>query len=137
LKFLGNLSENKIQDIKTRLKKVKFSKFEGTVGKTGFFDNEDNIKVIWVELLADKIELLQKEINKEINSFREDNNSKFDSYITMAKVMDVLNKQELIKEVNKMNFRKLDFEVNEFLLIKSEMTKKGPRYKVLERFPLN
>lgn len=136
LKFLGNLSEDKIKEVKKKLKNIKFSKFEGKIGNTGFFDHENNIKVIWVELLSNKLEKLQKEIDKEVKYFGPQT-KEFQSHITMARVTQVLNRQELVKEVKNMNFRKLDFEVNEFLLLKSELTKQGPKYKVLEKFKLN
>ncbi|MBL7059291.1 RNA 2',3'-cyclic phosphodiesterase [Candidatus Pacearchaeota archaeon] len=137
LKFLGNLSEDKIKEVKRKLKEIKFSKFEGKIGRTGFFDNQDNIKVVWVELLADRINKLGEEISKILGEFKKDDSTNFNPHITMAKVDQVLNKQELVKEVQNMNFRKLDFEIKEFLLIKSELTKKGLQYKILDKFTLN
>ena len=137
LKFLGNLSEDKIKEVKRKLKEIKFSKFEGKIGRTGFLDNQDNIKCVWVELLADKIDKLQEEINKTLGGVKKEDSLKFNPQIIMAKIDQVLNKQELVKEVQNMNFKKLDFEVKEFLLVKSELTKKGAQYKILDKFVLN
>ncbi len=135
LKFLGNISDEKLSNVKEKLKKIKFEKFDCGVGKIGVFD-ENNIKIIWVDLVCDKINELQENISNVLKEFPSDN-KEFTTHITTARVRMVVNKEELFKELRNLHFKGMDFEVNEFLLIKSELTKQGPQYKVLERFKLN
>jgi RNA 2',3'-cyclic 3'-phosphodiesterase len=132
LKFLGEVTEEQIKKIDEDLKKIKLSKFDCSIGKVGIFDNEDNIKIIWVNLIAEEIFKLQKQVAK--NFKREDMG--FHPHITTSRVVEVVNKNALLKELRNINFKKLDFEVGEFLLMKSEITKEGLKYKVLKRYAL-
>ncbi len=136
LKFLGELSEEKIRYIDKDLQKIKFEKFKCKMGDVGFFGGEDNIKIIWVDMIAKEIYDLNEEINNALKSVRRDDN-KFQSHITTARVKAVVNKNELLKELRNFNFKKLEFEVSEFLLMKSELTPEGPKYKVLGRYGLH
>ncbi|MBT96623.1 MAG: RNA 2',3'-cyclic phosphodiesterase [Candidatus Pacearchaeota archaeon] len=133
LQFLGSISEEEIEETKKELREIKFEKFNCGIGKIGVFNNERFIKVIWVDLISDKIEKLQKQISSKLSKFPSDF-KKFESHITTARVKFIINKEELIEELKKINFRNLDFEVNEFVLMKSELTREGPKYKILERF---
>ncbi len=137
LKFLGEISEEKVNEIKEKLKEVKFEKFECEVGKVGVFNNEKFIKVIWVELKSDKLLELEKKISEIFPELSFD--KKFVPHITVARVVSVNNKEELIKAIKKIHFKNLKFEVNEFFLMKSELMKKkieGSRYKIIERYKL-
>lgn len=142
LKFLGEISEKKIEDIKNKLKEIKFNKFKVKTGKTGFFNSEKFIKVIWIELISegDKLKELQKLVSAKfpeiISKYAE-----FSSHITTARVKSLTNKankEKLIKEIKGMNLKDLSFDIDEFVLMKSEFIKepRGVSYKVLERFKL-
>ena len=133
LKFLGDISEEKLEEIQKKLRKINFKKFKCEIGNPGFFESEKFIKVIWIGLISDKLEELQKRIGDELNWESKDE-KEFSSHITCARVSSVRDKKRLLEEIKKINFKKLDFEVNNFLLIKSELTQKGPIYKVIERF---
>jgi len=134
LKFFGEITEEKIEKIKKTLKEINFKSFSCEIGKTGFFDDEKHIKVIWVDLISDKLNEIQKEIAKKFPEFYEDKG--FSSHITLARVKSIINKEELIKEVKKINFKKLDFSVKEVVLMKSGLFREGPKYKIIERFKL-
>ncbi|MAG79019.1 RNA 2',3'-cyclic phosphodiesterase [Candidatus Pacearchaeota archaeon] len=136
LKFLGSISEEEIEETKKKLSEIKFEKFNCKIGKTGVFDNESHIKVIWVDLISDKIEELQKQVSNKFLEYPSDF-KKFNSHITTTRVKFIINKEKLIEEIKKINFKNLDFDVNEFVLMKSELTREGPKYKVLERFKLS
>lgn len=135
LKFLGEISEEKLWEIEKKLKEVKFKEFECEIGETGFFDSEERIRVIWVGLVSDKLKELEKEISEKLAEFPKDY-KEFNSHISLARVKEVINKEGLVEQIKKMNFKNLKFEVNEFLLMKSELTEFGPIYRVIERFKL-
>lgn len=136
LKFFGEISEEKIKEIDKELQKMKFGKFECDMGDIGFFGGEENIKIIWVEMVAKEIYKLQEEISNVLKSGRK-RDDKFVSHITTARVKAVVNKNELLKELRNFNFKKLKFEVDEFLLMKSELTPEGPKYKILKKYKLD
>ena len=135
LKFLGKITNEELEEIKKRLKEIKFEKFDCHVGKTGFFKNKSHIKVIWVELISKNLKELQKKINKTTLDFLTDN-KKFNSHLTIARVKSIPDKSRLINEVKKIHFKKLGFEINEFVLMKSELFPEGPKYKIIEKFKL-
>lgn len=137
LKFIGETSLEKIDEIKKRLKEVKFEKLNCGVGKTGVFDSEKHIKIIWVELLSDKLKELQVLINEKFPEISSSDYKEFNSHITTARVKEVINREKLIDDLKKINFKKLDFEISEFLLMKSELTAQGPIYRIIEKFKLN
>lgn len=138
LKFLGEVPEEKVQDIKKRLSQIKSEKILCKISKTRIFDDENYIKIIWVDLTSDNDELqkLQKKIDEKLpESFSK---KEFSSHITTVRVKGFRynqDKKKLIEELKKINFN-LDFEADEFLLMKSELFPEGPKYKIIEKFPL-
>ncbi|MCK5149756.1 RNA 2',3'-cyclic phosphodiesterase [Candidatus Pacearchaeota archaeon] len=134
LKFLGEINEEKIEEIKSKLKELKFEKFDCEIGKTGFFHDKNHIKVIWVELVSEKIKELQQQIDRLFPEILVD--KEFSFHITTARVKFVEYRENLVKEVEKIHFKNLDFEVDEFVLIKSELMRQGPVYKILQKCSL-
>jgi len=133
MKFLGDLNEDEIKKTEIALRKIKSSKFSCSFGKAGFFGDTRRIDVIWIELLSDKLIQLEKEISGAIN---ENYGKEFTPHITLSRMKRVFNKKKLAEAVKNFNFKNLGFEVEEFILMKSELTKDGPKYKVIEKFPL-
>ena len=64
LKFLGEISEEKLGDIEKKLKEIKFNRFECEVGKAGVFDSEKHIRTIWVGLISDKLKELEEKFEE-------------------------------------------------------------------------
>lgn len=138
LKFLGEISEEKIKKVQEKLSGIKFEKFSCNIGNPGVFKNEKFIKIIFVELISEnnKLEKLQKKISEKLPEFYE--KRKFSSHVTTARVkfVDRSLKEKLVQEIEKINFKDLNFEADEFVLMKSELFPQGPRYKILEKFKL-
>ena len=135
LKFFGNVSESDILDIKKKLSLLNFKPFKGEAKNSGFFGDGSHIKVIWADFLSNELTNIYLEVEKMFPEFPS-NIKKFSSHITLARVNSVKNKEELIEKIKKLNFRNLSFEVNEIVLMKSELMRDGPKYKVLEKFKL-
>lgn len=135
LKFLGEVGEDKVEEIVGKLKEIKLKSFEVEVGKLGVFPSRDHINVIWLDILpGEKV----KEINESINNvlgMSEDR--EFVSHLTTARVKSVKNKEKLIEELDKLHFKKLNFDVKEFILMKSQLTPFGPIYRIIEKFKLS
>ncbi|MEK6872441.1 MAG: RNA 2',3'-cyclic phosphodiesterase [Nanoarchaeota archaeon] len=130
LKFLGEITENKIDEIKERLNDVRFRTFEGQFGGVGVF-SESFVKIIWVELIGDVFEL-QKQIDEKLNGLFEPEKI-FMSHITIARVKHVDDKKKLIEFLKNITSKKIKFKIDNFYLMKSELKPEGPLYKVIEK----
>ena len=58
------------------------------------------------------------------------------SHLTIARVKNIKDKKEFLKELKKMEIKQIKFQVNEFYLMKSELTSKGPVYSVIKKYKL-
>jgi len=134
LKFLGEVADEKINEIKRRLSNVKFKKFDVEVSGIGVFPSENYIRVIWVGL-RDSTSMfdLAKEINKQLPEFK--NDYPFKAHITIGRVKTIKDREELVKELRKIKIVPQRFSVKEFKLYKSTLTSKGPVYLELAKFP--
>lgn len=136
LKFLGEINENKINEIKERLSKIKFKPFKVNLDKMGVFPNENYIRVIWIGLSPKgKVIGLQQKIDSELlDLFPKD--QRFSAHMTFGRVKFIKDKEEFKKNLE-IDIEEKEFEIKEFCLVKSELSKDGPKYEILERFKLN
>ena len=130
LKFLGEISEEKAEEVKKKLKEIKIKKFKVSFAEFGVF-NENFVRIIWMHLTG--AEELQKEIDEKLKEIFE-KERRFMGHITIARVKSC-DRKKLIKEVEKMSSER-GFYVESFELISSELTESGPIYTILEKFKL-
>ncbi len=135
LKFLGEVEEKRLDGIKNKLKNVNVRKFKVRIEGTGVFPNEKFIRIVWVGLgPEEKVIELQKKVDEELIEFSEQE-TRFKAHLTLARVKHVKNKKNLLDFLKNSNIGG-EFVVSEFSLIKSELTKDGPRYSVVETYAL-
>src|SRR3989344_6158969 len=130
LKFLGEIDEKKINEVKKKLKEVKFDEFEAELGEIGVFSKKF-IKIIWTKLNGRGIFDLQKQIDDELKDFFSEE-QRFMSHITIARVKTVGDKKSLIDYIENMKIESIKFKVDKFYLKKSELLPEGPIYSDLE-----
>ncbi|MEK6932990.1 MAG: RNA 2',3'-cyclic phosphodiesterase [Nanoarchaeota archaeon] len=135
LKFLGEVKENRLNEIKERLNKIKFKSFKVKLDKIGVFPNEDHARVIWTGLSPkEKAIELQKQVDSELlDIFSKD--QEFNVHITLARVKLIKDKEEFNKNL-KIDIEEKELEINEFCLVRSILTKDGSKYEILEKFKL-
>lgn len=134
LKFLGNINENQLKEIKERLKKIKSKSFEVSLNKLGIYPNEEFIRILWIDLNPkDKILELANNIDYELIQFPNDH--PFSDHITIARVKFMKDKEKFIKKL-KLKVKQLSFKANSFELMKSDLSKDGSQYTVLEAYSL-
>lgn len=63
LKFLGEVSESKLEEIKNKLSEIKLSGFKTKISKIGFFSKSE-IRIIWLSM--SDCEKLQEEIDEKL-----------------------------------------------------------------------
>lgn len=134
LKFLGEVPEDKIEDIKQALKEVKFDKFELKTTKLGFFPDERKPRVIWLGLEPEQkiIELQQKIDEALLTVFP--TNQEFRAHLTLGRVKLIKKKQEFVDMLQKMETEELSFEVDGFKLMQSKLKREGSVYTTIEEF---
>jgi len=132
LKFLGAIEKEKLEDVKNRLKRVDFSEMNLRLGKVGTFNFRGNPRIVWVEILGGSFHL-HKKIDEVLRGLF-DEEERFMSHLTIARVKYVKDKNGFIEYVSKIKSKKIKFSVDNFRLKKSELRKLGPVYETLEEF---
>lgn len=133
LKFLGEIDEEKLVEIKRRLKEIKYRKFEAKISELGVF-SPSYIKIVWVKL--NNCYDLQRIIDEKLEGiFKKE--ERFMGHLTIARVKSVKNKKYFLGEVKKTEIPAgLKFKVKSFELKKSELTPEGPIHEIIEEYAL-
>ncbi|MFZ1970784.1 MAG: RNA 2',3'-cyclic phosphodiesterase [Candidatus Nanoarchaeia archaeon] len=132
LKFLGEIDEDKILEVKKRLKEIKFSDFEAKLDKIGFFDNTDR-GVVWVNIT--NCEKLQKEIDKKLEGLFQ-KEKRFMGHLTIARTKYIKNKREFLEKLDQIKISHFGFNIGEFDLKESVLTGQKHVYINLEKYKL-
>lgn len=138
LKFLGNVSEEEIEKIKKQLFELPFSKFELVIDGVGFFPSEKYVKILWVDFVSNKLKFIKDIIEEKLFEIGVNKETReFTSHVTVARIKSVKDRTKFLEKVKGTKIKKMSFEVDKISLIKSELTRRGPIYKVVEEFKLN
>ena len=134
IKFLGEVDESKIDEIKQKLVSIKFDKFSLTLDKLGVFPNENYVKVLWIGVKPhEQLKELQAKVEESLKGFNFRKDHKFHPHITIARVK-FLKDKEGFKKLLKQEIKEERFVVDSFKLIKSTLEKTGPVYEdILEQ----
>ena len=115
LKFLGDISEEKIPEIKKRLSEIKLdSQINAELEETGVF-NKKVVRIIWTKLSGKGIFELQKKIDEKLSDMFP-KEERFMSHITIARVRNVSNKPELFEYLKSIKPKKIKFRIDSFAL---------------------
>lgn len=133
LKFLGEISFEKMEEIKEKLKEIDFEKFEAKVGKIGFFDKPKS-GIVWLEI--NNCKPLQMEIDKILKDIF-DEEKRFMGHLTIARVKKVKDKKIFFNKLNQINIPRIFFIIDKFYLMQSKLRKEGPEYFILNEYFLN
>jgi len=134
LKFLGEIDEKKIEEVRERLENVKKEEFEAYIDGIGVF-SQKFLRVLWVKLNGKGVLFLQEKIDKVLEGLFE-KEDRFMSHITIARIKKVVDKKIFLDYIKKMKLKKIKFRVKDFVLKKSELTRHGPNYEDIERYGL-
>ncbi|MBU4487330.1 MAG: RNA 2',3'-cyclic phosphodiesterase [Candidatus Delongbacteria bacterium] len=141
LKFLGDVSTEKIQSVSTRLSIVskRFKEFEALLKGIGIFKDFYHPKVIWFGLRNyTEFEKLKNEIENSLSDLGfEIDYRRFAPHLTAGRFKEAGSAKELMKlvSVNQDVYFQV-IPVKEIILFESILKAEGPEYKVIESFPL-
>lgn len=130
LKFLGEIEDEKIEEVKERLRGIKFRKFRSEIKNVGVFSPK-LIKIVWIYLSG--CARFQKVVDAVLKGLF-GKEKRFMSHITIARVKDVEDKKKFLEELGKLKVGELKFEIDKFYLMESVLREEGPEYKVVENF---
>lgn len=124
LKFLGEIDDEKIEEVRKRLREIDFEKFEVGVESIGVF-SEKFVRIVWLHLT--NCDGLQKEVDESLEGLfsRE---QRFMSHLTIARVKNVGDKKHFLDELKRIEIPRLSFEVDRFYLKKSVLKREGAVY---------
>jgi len=134
LKFLGEIDEDHLKLVREKLKEIKFSPFTCSLGQAGVFDPK-HIRIIWLTLVGEGVNLLQQKVDEVLKGIFIPEN-RFMSHITIARVKSVENNDCLIKFLQDLDYKRIQFIVERFSLKESKRNQEGPVYSDIEQFQL-
>ena len=132
LKFLGDIEEDAINDVKKRLPSITHPPFELTLKDVGVF-SQKFIKIIWVKVSDVPLQPLVDNCLKNI--FKLEN--RFMGHITIARVRSLADKKSFLQLINATTVNEVSFMVKDFYLKESILTPDGPIYKDIDRYKLS
>ena len=136
IKFLGEIDENQIEEVKTFLSTLKEEAFEVSVKGVGVFPSENYMRVIWIGLEKNKekfLGLMQK-ADDNLNKIREEKR-KPKAHLTIARVAMPNEKlKALIRKLKEIEIGKIT--VSSIKLMRSKLSPKGAEYSTLAEIKL-
>lgn len=136
LKFLGDISEQQLTQLKKHLQQITFKKFEASLNQIGFFPSSAKPRILWVDLHPPtNIINLQQLIDQE-TLFISTREQEFKTHLTLGRIKLIKNK-ETIKSLQKIKIQNKKTTITKFQLMQSTLTKDGPKYTTLQEYELN
>ena len=132
LKFLGEIEEDAINDVKKRLFSFTHPPFELTLKGVGVF-SQKFIKIIWVKVSDVPLQPLVDNCLSDI--FEPEN--RFMGHITIARVKNLADKESFLQLINVTTVNEVSFMVKDFYLKESILASDGPIYKDIVRYKLS
>ncbi len=139
LKFLGEVDEEKVEEVRKRLKEINFTSFETKTDKIGVFENRKSGKykrriIVWLHLT--NCGELQGKIDEALSGLFKPE-KRFMPHLTIARVKEVDDKEEFVNGLEKIGMPKVNFNVGRFRLKESVLRNGEREYKTIEEYPLN
>jgi 2'-5' RNA ligase len=142
LKFLGEVPETKIDDIRNALALAVegMSTFQLEIAGAGAFPNARNARVVWIGVSSEieKLNRLQAAVEEalvRIGMEREDR--PFKPHLTLARIKYVRSRERLLAALEQVKDVRLQgFEVKAVSLMKSELKRSGAEYTEIARIEL-
>jgi 2'-5' RNA ligase len=131
LKFLGEIDDEKLERVKTALKKIEFKPMKLKLGKVGTFSVRGKPSIVWIKVEGKAIYDLQKAIDEVLlGSFKPE--ERFMGHLTIARIKYVKDKKGFLEHIDSIKCKPVAFETREFKLKKSDLKQVGPVYTDIE-----
>ncbi len=135
LKFLGEVSNNLVNQIEERLNKINFSQFSLTLDNIGVFPNESYIRVIWIGVRPkEEPTRLKEDIDNILFELGFKKEPNFYPHITIGRVKSIKDKEGFIKNLKSIKVDEEELKIDSFKLMESTLTREGPIYREISIF---
>jgi 2'-5' RNA ligase len=141
IKFLGNISDDKLSDVKRAIQKAAsvVDPYDAHVEGLGAFPKPHYIRVIWAGVMNGKNETraIHQQLERELRELGFVHDHDFTPHLTLARVRSGQRRDELalrLRELSDVKFGTSRIEAIE--LKESKLTPEGPIYSTLERFDI-
>ena len=135
LRFLGDTSLTKLDEIESCLKKIEIEPFEIMVYGVGAFPTKRKPRVIWIGVAqnADRICKLKLEIDSHLENLGyQSEKKKFTPHATIARVRYIKDAGKLTSNLDDLANQPIGtMSVSKFNMKKSTLTPSGPIYETL------
>jgi 2'-5' RNA ligase len=142
LKFLGEVGEEKLYGVieKTRLALSEIFNFKVRLSGLGSFPNPSSPRVVWVGVSQGKDELkkLSQRIEENLShlGFPKENRE-FSAHLTIGRVRSPRKRDKLVKKIDELESSDVgEFSVDKVLVMESQLSPKGPTYRIIEEVNL-
>lgn len=139
LKFLGEISEEAVDEVYSVMKELDFKPFELELRGVGCFPNVRRVNVIWVGTRegGEVLTSLANDLEKKLRRLGfEPEQRPFTPHATIARVKYVQSRDGLISALEKMKDLEIGrMTVDSIKLKKSQLTARGPIYTTLRSVP--
>ncbi|HUO76090.1 MAG TPA: RNA 2',3'-cyclic phosphodiesterase [Thermodesulfovibrionales bacterium] len=142
LKFLGEIPENTVTELKETLSSVvsHHESFALRFKGVGIFPDKRRPRVIWIDLLeAEKLIKLQKEVENSLLTlgFKMEDRP-FSPHLTIGRIRSSAGKESLLRAVETLKDKDFgNIGVNNVSLMKSDLKPGGAQYTTIAEFSLN
>jgi len=141
LKFLGEVPEEKINEVFSATQKALegAKRFSMSLKGTGAFPNLRKPRVIWIGTGSGEEELshMAKRIEEEMEKIGfPKEKRRFSAHFTIGRVKSPKNIEKLMELVESSDFQTEKIEVNEVVVMKSQLHPAGAIYTPLKKVPL-
>jgi len=141
VKFLGNVEENKINDISTAIENAAkdFSVIKLDTGQPGVFPNEKRPRVLWLGIEGDVEQFvrLSKTCESELSKLDyEKDEREIKPHITIGRIRDPKKQKGLVTVLRDLSVESIKFKADSLNLMRSELNQKGAVYSILHSVDL-
>ena len=138
LKFLGEVEQEKIPEIKKTMESVaaKHPALTVTLEAFGFFPNEKRPRVFFISTSGQKaLKALADDLETALQRLGFEPEGRFQSHVTLARLTQSKNADYLLTEIKNIKLGE-SFHIGEIILYKSTLTGTGPIYEIIAKIAL-
>jgi 2'-5' RNA ligase len=133
LAFLGELKEQRVEEVKKEISKINFKKFEVSVKGVSTFPGFLRVIFVNASTKSNELEMLHKEVVKALKNLGLIFDERFTPHITIARV-NKLPKERVDKILRRIEEKKEvdfgSFVADKLCVMSSKLTPNGPIYNV-------
>ena len=139
LKFIGDVNENKIEEISKALDGIAIPPFNARIGNVGVFPKPQYVKVVWLGAEGN-FEQLHNDVESALKPFKFKKDRRgYTAHATLARVKHIPKEEKaaFLKVLNELKDAEVGtFNVDAIKLKKSTLTPEGPIYETLHEVRL-